>query len=62
MAGDERGTELSDLHMIVLGRIAQGTITDAEDIAHWLGVPVVVAEALCADLARHGLLAAAGGH
>jgi hypothetical protein len=62
MVGDESGTELSDLHMIVLGRIAHRAMADVEDIARWLGVPVVVADALCADLARRGLLAAARGH
>src|SRR5262249_13526713 len=55
MADHASGTELSDLHMIVLGRIAHRGIANIEDIACWLGVSVVVAEALCGDLARHGL-------
>src|SRR5262249_28899777 len=54
MATGSRGTELSDLHMIVLGRIAQRAIADVDDIARWLGVPVVVAEILCADLKSRG--------
>ena len=63
MATGARGTELSDLHMMVLGRrIAYRTIADVEDIARWLGVPVVVAEAFCADLKAAGLLTAARGH
>ena len=53
---------LSDLHILVLGRIAHRTIADVEDIARWLGVPVGVAEALCADLKAAGLLTAARGH
>ena len=57
-----RGTELTDLHMIVLGRIAHRAIADVDDIALWLGVPVVVADALCADLKAAGLLTAARGH
>ena len=39
MATRAHATELSDLHMIVLGRIAHLAITDVEDIARWLGVP-----------------------
>src|SRR5262249_36467135 len=62
MATGARGTELSDLHMIVLGRIAHRAIADVDDIAGWLGVPVVVAEALRADLRAAGLLTAARGH
>ena len=62
MPTGSRGTELSDLHMIVLGRIAHRAIADVEEIAHWLGVPVVVTEALCADLKAAGLLTAARGH
>src|SRR5262249_21743174 len=58
MATGSRGTELSDLHMIVLGRIAQRAIADVDDIARWLGVPVVVAEILCADLKAAGLVTA----
>jgi DNA-binding IscR family transcriptional regulator len=53
---------LSDLRMIVLGRIAHHATADAEDIAAWLGVPVVVAEAVCADLEAAGLLTPARGH
>jgi len=33
MATDARATELSDLHMLVLGRIAHHATADAEDIA-----------------------------
>ena len=61
MATGAPGTELSDLHMIVLGRIAHRAIADVDDIAGWLGVPVVVAEALRADLRAAGLLTAARG-
>jgi hypothetical protein len=52
----------SDLHMIVLGTIVHHTSADAEDIATWLGVPIMVAEALCADLEAAGLLTIARGH
>jgi DNA-binding IscR family transcriptional regulator len=62
MANAERAAELSDLHMIVLGRIAHHAHADAEDIARWLGVPVVVAEALCVDLEAAGLVTLARGH
>jgi DNA-binding IscR family transcriptional regulator len=62
MATGALGTESSDLYLIVLGRIAHRAIADAEDIARWLGVPIVVAEALCADLKAAGLLTAARGH
>ena len=48
---------LSDLHMLVLGRIAHQAGADPEDIGAWLGLPVAVAEALCADLEAAGLLA-----
>jgi DNA-binding IscR family transcriptional regulator len=62
MTHGARAAELSDLHMIVLGRIAHAASADVEDIARWLGVPVVVAEAVCADLEGAGLLTAARGH
>ena len=62
MATDLRATELSDLHMLVLGRIAHHAAADAKDIAGWLGVPVVLAEAVCADLEAASLLTAARGH
>jgi hypothetical protein len=45
--------------MLVLGRIAHHAAAHAEDIAPWLGVPVVVAETLCADLEAAGQLHAA---
>ena len=48
--------------MIVLGTIVHHTSADAEDIATWLGVPIMVAEALCADLEAAGLLTIARGH
>ena len=50
MATNLRATELCDLHMIVLGRIAHLAAADAKDVAGWLGVPAAVAEVLCADL------------
>jgi DNA-binding MarR family transcriptional regulator len=53
---------LNDLHMIVLGTIAHFAGADVEDIADWLGVPVAVAEALCADLEDAGLVTSARGH
>jgi DNA-binding IscR family transcriptional regulator len=62
MATDLRETELSDLHMLVLGRIAHHAAADAEDIALWLGVPVAVADALCAELEAAGLVTPARGH
>jgi hypothetical protein len=48
--------------MLVLGTIMHHAIADAEDIATWLGVPVVVAEALCADSEAAGLLTIERGH
>jgi hypothetical protein len=62
MATDLRETELSDLHMIVLGRIAHCASAGAEDIATWLGLPVVVVEGVSADLEAAGLLTVARGH
>ena len=62
MATGAAGMKLNDPHIVVLGRIAYCAIADVEDIAPWLGVPVVVAEALCADLKAAGLLTAARGH
>jgi hypothetical protein len=62
MATDLRATDLSGLHMLVLGKIARHAAADADDIARWLGVPVAVAAALCADLEAAGLLTAAHGH
>jgi hypothetical protein len=62
MATDLRETELSDLHMLILGRIAHQAAADAEDIALWLGVPVAVAEAVCADLEAAGMLTKARRH
>src|SRR5262249_24279981 len=57
-----RPTEMSDLHMLILGRIAHRRLADVEEIADWLGVSVVMAEALCADLEAAGLLTTAPGH
>jgi hypothetical protein len=57
----ERLVQLSDLHTLVLGRIAHRAQVDAEDISAWLGVPVAVAEVLCADLEAAGLLTTAWG-
>jgi hypothetical protein len=45
MANGARAAQLSDLHIIVVGRLAHCASADAEDIARWLGLPVVVAEA-----------------
>jgi hypothetical protein len=57
-----RATELSDLHMLVLGRIEHRAIADVEDIARWLGLPVAIADAVCADLEAAGLLARVRRH
>src|SRR5262249_44970237 len=54
MPRDLRATERSALHMPVLGRIAPHAAADAQDIAGWLGVPVAVAEALCAGAGSRG--------
>jgi hypothetical protein len=48
--------------MLVLARIAHHAATDPRDIALWLGVPVAVAEALCADLEAAVLVTGARGH
>jgi hypothetical protein len=53
---------LSDVHMLVLGRIAHQAGADAEDIGAWLGLPVAVAEALCTGLETAGLLAKVRRH
>ena len=53
---------LSDLHMLVLGRIGHRAIADVEDIARWLGVPVAIADTVCADLEAAGLLAKVRRH
>lgn len=57
-----RTTELSDLHMIVLGTIMHHAIGDAADVAGWLRLPVALAEVVCADLEAAGLLTIARGH
>jgi hypothetical protein len=44
----------SDLHMIVLGRIAYRVRADAEDIGAWLGLPLAVVEILWAGLGSRG--------
>jgi hypothetical protein len=62
MASIERAARLNDWHMIVLGTIAYRATADVEDIAGWLGVPVVGAEAVCVDLKDAGLVALARGH
>jgi hypothetical protein len=62
LAADERAAKLSDLHMIVLGRIAHLASADVDDIAGWLGVPVEVPAAVCADLEAAGLVTPATGH
>ena len=56
MANLERAASLSELHMIVLGRIAHHATADAEEIADCLGVSVAVPEVLCTDLEAAGLL------
>ena len=50
---------MSDLHMLVLGGIAHQAGADPEEIGAWLGLPVAVAEAMCAYLEAAGLLARA---
>ena len=62
MATGACARELSELHMILLGSIAHRAIADVDDLASWLGVPVVVAEALCADLEAAGLLTTVREH
>jgi hypothetical protein len=62
MATGGRATELSDLHMIVLGTIMHHAIADAEDVAGWLRRPVILVKALCADLEAAGLLEIARGN
>jgi hypothetical protein len=62
MPNVERAAQLSDLHMVVLVAIAHHATADVEDIAGWLGVPVEVAAAVCADLVAIGLITPAKGH
>ena len=52
---------LSDLHMLVLGRIAYLASEDIDDLADWLGLPQVAVERLCADLEAARLLTQARG-
>jgi hypothetical protein len=62
VTNDERAARLPDLHMIVLGTIAHLASADVDDIAGWLGVPVAVAAAMCADLEAVGLVMPASRH
>jgi hypothetical protein len=48
--------------MLVLGTIMHHAIADAEDIATWLGVPVVAVLTVCADLEAVGLVTPSSGH
>jgi hypothetical protein len=41
--------QLSHPHMLILGRIGHQTGADAEEIGACLGLPVAVAQSLCAD-------------
>jgi hypothetical protein len=43
MVNAESQKHLSDLHMLVLGRIAHRAGADAEDFGAWLGLPAAVA-------------------
>jgi hypothetical protein len=54
-------SDLSELHLLVLGRIAHlhGT---SEDVASWLGLPVEMVEVVCKELEAHGLIAPALWH
>ena len=54
--------ELTDLQLIVLGTIRHHAIADAEDVAGWLGLPVPLVQAVCAELEAAGLLELARGH
>jgi DNA-binding MarR family transcriptional regulator len=52
---------LSDLHMAVLVALAAHGSADAEEIAGWLGLPLAVVEALCAELEAAGQLTLSRG-
>jgi len=52
---------LSDLHMLVLGRIAYLASEDVDDLADWLGLRQAAVERLCADLEAARLLTRARG-
>jgi DNA-binding MarR family transcriptional regulator len=60
MANAESRKQLSDLHMLVFGRIAHRARADAEDIGAWLGLPAAAVEILCDDLEAAGLLTRVG--
>src|SRR5262245_40888244 len=53
--------QLSDLHMLVLGTIMHHTSADAEEVAGWLGLPVILVETLCDELEATGRLTLARG-
>ena len=53
--------DLSELHLLVLGRIAHlhGT---SEEVAGWLGLPVEIVEVVCKELEAQGLIAPVPWH
>jgi hypothetical protein len=51
-------SDLSDLHLLVLGGIAHLHAT-SEEVAGWLGLPVEIVEVVCKELEAHGLIAPA---
>jgi hypothetical protein len=62
MATGSRGTEFSDLHMIVLGTIRRHGAAHAEEIAAWLKFPVALIEAQGDELEAAGRLTLVRGH
>jgi hypothetical protein len=48
--------------MMVLVALAAHGSADAEEVAGWLGLPVTLVEALCAELEEAGQLTLARGH
>src|SRR5262245_19908738 len=53
--------QLSDLHMLVLGTLMHHMSADAEEVAGWLGLPVILVETLCDELEATGRLTLARG-
>ena len=53
---------MTNLHLLVLVALAAHGSADAEGVATWLGLPVALVEALCAELEAAGQLTLARGH
>jgi DNA-binding MarR family transcriptional regulator len=61
MSASTPASQLSHLHMRVLGAFAHQGHADIEDVAAQLGLPVGVVEQVCEELEAAGLLGAPVG-